>query len=218
MAERIQPQPRRFDTTRPGVLCNPYLDLFRSLPPSYRRCPQLAVDARELTSPEWLSFKSHIATTYAWAVPTDDAIATIGRHGKQVVEIGSGSGYWAWMLEQAGIQVQAFDAAPQQFTWHLVRRGTSADAARYPGHSLLLCWPPWGTSMAFDTLREYTGQTVVYIGEWMMGCADARFFALLRADFDAVDGAELPQWYMRDDRLLVFRRRGTRNLVGGHTN
>jgi len=65
--------------------------------------------------------------------------------------------------------------------------------------------------MAFDTLREYVGQTVVYIGEWMMGCADARFFALLRADFDAVDGAELPQWYMRDDRLLVFRRRGTRN-------
>ena len=72
--------------------------------------------------------------------------------------------------------------------------------------------------MAFDTLREYTGQTVVYIGEWMMGCADARFFALLSAEFDAVDGAELPQWYMRDDRLLVFRRRGTRNLVGGHTN
>lgn len=157
--------------------------------------------------PQWLSFKNAVAATYAWAVPTDDAIATIARHACQIVEIASGSGYWAWMLKQAGIHVQAFDTAPPPFTWHLVRRGTSADAARYPDHSLLLCWPPWGTSMAFETLRAYRGQTVIYIGEWMSGSADVWFFASLCDEFDVVDAAELPQWYMRDDRLLIFRRR-----------
>jgi hypothetical protein len=195
------------DAMSASALYNPYLDLFRSLPPSCHRGRHTAIDARELTMPEWLSFKSHVAATYAWAVPTDDAIATISRHARQIVEIGSGSGYWAWMLEQAGIRVQAFDAAPPRLTWHPVLPGTGTDAARYPDHTLLLCWPPWGTDMAFDALRGYSGHTVVYIGEWMLGSADARFFALLCAEFDAVDGAELPQWYMRDDRLLVFRRR-----------
>jgi hypothetical protein len=196
-----------------SALYNPYLDLFWSLPPACHRSRHTAVDARELTMPDWLSFKSDVAATYAWAVPTDDAIATIARHARQIVEIGSGSGYWAWMLEQAGIRVQAFDVASPRFTWHQVHSGTSADAARYPDHALFLCWPPWATSMAFDTLRAYRGQTVVYVGEWMLGSADARFFALLCAEFDAVDGAELPQWYMRDDCLLVFRRRGARRLA-----
>lgn len=61
--------------------------------------------------------------------------------------------------------------------------------------------------MAFNALARYRGDCCVYVGEWMGGSADERFFAALAGDFEAVGGAAIPRWYARDDRLVVFRRR-----------
>lgn len=50
-----------------------------------------------------------LSERFAWAVPTDEAILAIAELGP-IVEIGAGTGYWAWLLEQAGAEVLAFDA------------------------------------------------------------------------------------------------------------
>jgi hypothetical protein len=189
------------------LLLNPYIDLFRALPPSFRRDPSVPPSGAELLAPDWLAFKAAIARHFAWAVPTDEAIAVIRKHTCGVVEVGAGSGYWTWLMRQAGITVAAFDLAPPPFTWSEVRSGDERMVRDHPDKALLLCWPPWATGMAGGALAAYGGEHVVYVGEWMGGSADPHFFALLMSYFECIDSVAIPQWYMRDDRLMVFRRR-----------
>ncbi|MDE2628283.1 MAG: hypothetical protein KGL99_14120 [Burkholderiales bacterium] len=189
------------------ALLNPYRDFFDALPASFRRCPSVPPSAAEWLVPDWLAFKAAIARHFAWAVPTDEAIAVIGRHTKAVVEIGAGSGYWAWLMRQAGIEVAAYDTAPPPHTWSEVRRGDARALRDHTDGALLLCWPPWASAMALDALTAHAGEHVVYVGEWMGGSAEPHFFATLVSRFECIDTVAIPQWAMRDDRLMVFRRR-----------
>jgi hypothetical protein len=188
-------------------LLNPYLEFYRAMPPAFRRDLSMPVSAAELLSPEWLKLKAAIAGHFAWAVPTEDAIQTVSRYSTSVVEIGAGRGYWAWMMRQAGIAVAAFDAGSFPFTWDKVVRGDERAVLFYPDHTLFLCWPPWNSDMAYNALAWHRGDYVVYVGEWMGGCANQRFFTLLASTFEAIDLANIPQWCNRDDRLVIFKRR-----------
>jgi hypothetical protein len=188
-------------------IANPYLSYFLSLPPACRRDPLTLVDAREALFPDWLGFKNAVASTYAWAVPTEEAVLAIAQHAPRVIEVGAGSGYWAWLLAQAGVDVLAFDAQPPPQGWFPVAPGTEFEPARHPDRALLLCWPPWNTRMAQNALASHAGDTVVYIGEWLGGSAEPRFFNRLATDYEVVDFVAIPQWWMRADVLTIHRRR-----------
>jgi hypothetical protein len=189
------------------ALSNPYLDFFWTLPSSFRRDPFTPPAATELFFPEWLTLKACIAHHFSWAVPTDAAIDAIHRHANDVIEIGAGSGYWAWMMSQAGIEVAAFDINPPRFTWSPVDKGDEYVLHRHPRSTLFMCWPPWGSPMAANALERYSGKCFIYVGEWLRGNADARFFGIIEALFEPVEVIPLPQWFARDDRLLVFNRK-----------
>ena len=63
-------------------LLNPYRDAHRALganPPDGVRKPLI-----------W---------AYAWAIPSDEAIHAIAELGP-LLELGAGTGYWAWLLRQ----------------------------------------------------------------------------------------------------------------------
>lgn len=195
---------------RSAPLRNPYLLYFFSLPPSCRRDLLNPVDARELGAAEWLMFKAAVAAHFAWAVPTSDAIDAITRHTSRVIEIGCGSGYWAWLMKQRGIDVVAVDPAPPAHVWHKVSVQSHEAIAEHPDRALFLCWPPWSTTMAFETLSAYAGDLVVYVGEWMGGNADVPFFGQLSATFELIESVAIPQWVMRTDRLTIHRRHGAR--------
>lgn len=188
-------------------LSNPYLEFYRAMPAACQRDPSLPVSAAELLAPQWLQLKAAIAGHFAWAVPTEQAVLTILKYARKVVEIGAGSGYWAWMMRQAGIEVVAFDTHPAPFTWSEVAYGDERAALLYPDRALFLCWPPWNSDTACNALTFHRGDYLIYVGEWMGGCANPRFFALLTARYDAIDAVDLPQWYNRDDRLMIFRRK-----------
>lgn len=189
-------------------LLNPYLEFYRAMPAAYRRDPSVPISAAELLSPEWLALKAAIAGHFAWAVPTEEAVLTILKYSAKVVEIGAGSGYWAWMMRQAGIAVVAFDTSHAPFHWDKVAQGDERAVLFYPDHTLFLCWPPWNSDMAYNALTCHRGDYLVYVGEWMGGSANPRFFAALASIYEAIDVVNLPQWYNRDDRLMIFRRRG----------
>ena len=53
--------------------------------------------------------RSYASKEYAWAVPTNEAISAILSYGQNVLELGSGLGNWAWLLEAAGGNVVAVD-------------------------------------------------------------------------------------------------------------
>jgi len=188
-------------------LFNPYLEFHRAMPACYRRDPSVPISAAELLSPQWLYLKAAIAGHFAWAVPTDEAVRAILKCSTRVVEIGAGGGYWAWMMRQAGIEVVAFDTHHACFNWSEVAHGDERAVLSYPDHALFLCWPPWNSDMAYNALTCHGGDHLAYVGEWMGGSANPRFFALLASAYEAIDVVDIPQWYNRDDRLMIFRRR-----------
>jgi len=197
-------------------LLNPYLDFFQALPASFRRDPSVPPSTAALMAPDWQAFTASIARHFAWAVPTDEAVAVIRKHSAGVVEVGAGSGYWAWLMRQAGIDVAAFDLEPPPFTWGEVNRSDERAVQDHPEKTLLLCWPPWNTGMASRALAAYGGEHVVYVGEWMGFNAEPNFFASLLWFFEYIDAVDIPQWYMRNDRLMVFRRRRVPGAVSLH--
>lgn len=90
---------------------------------------------------------------YSWAIPSMEALDRIAALGP-VIEIGAGTGYWAYLLRALGVDVKAFDVAPPGVvgvkngwhdgaeTWTKVCQGGPERAAYEAHRTLFLCWPP----------------------------------------------------------------------------
>ena len=112
-----------------------------------------------------------IRRTYAWGVPTHEALECIAHHSPRgVVEIGAGTGYWASLIDQCGVDMLAYDERPMvdrnaplhdgfhrdspmngyhalpavgnALPFFHVLPGGADVASTHPERSLLLCWPP----------------------------------------------------------------------------
>ena len=153
---------------------------------------------------------------YAFAVPSDDALATIATWGP-IVQMGAGTGYWAWLLQRDyGVDILPYDIAPPMrgANYWFKRRefvpilpGTPETLSQHPDRTLFLCWPPM-SDMAESCLQHYPGRTVIYIGEGDGGCtADDAFFARLEAEWDEVVDLAIPQWEYIHDALTVYQRK-----------
>ena len=115
-----------------------------------------------------------LAQHYAYVFPSDSALTMLAGLGP-LVEIGAGTGYWAYRLRSFGVDIVAFDQAPldgertnryhpRTRPWTRVEQG---DQTVLPGHAdraLFLCWPPLFSSLG-DCLTYYRGDTLAYIGD-----------------------------------------------------
>jgi hypothetical protein len=179
----------------PVPLLNPYLDLYLEL------CTQPA----ELQ----LALRKKLIWAFSWAIPSQNAILEIARLGDSVVEIGAGTGYWAWLLGQAGCKVAAFDAEPRQRPhWTPIQSSSTSVFENYGSSTLLLCWPPWNDPMAEHALARHRGQYLVYVGESEGGrTANAEFFRQLQESMILEKEIQIPTWPGFFDRVMIFRRR-----------
>lgn len=166
--------------------------------------------------------RSSLVKQFAWAIPSDQTLAWIRKRllGREVVEIGAGRGYWAWMLEQVGIPVTAYDEKllglgeeigyfkdAGEHTYHEILRGGPEKAALHPDKVLFLCWPPYDDDMAVNCLRAYQGDTLMFEGEGEGGCtANDAFFTELAVNWVEVDQHYPTQWSGIHDFLTIYRR------------
>lgn len=108
---------------------------------------------------------------------------------KSVCEIGAGTGWLSYNLQQRGIDIIPVDYRPgndsdfgfKKFhTDVLMENGINYLENNCPD-VILLSWPDYDTSFASDILNTLKkGQTLIYIGENEGGCTgDDNFFALL---------------------------------------
>lgn len=180
---------------------NPLWEVVRHLPLDPHMRPfgdsrhAIEVDGHPYVGRRSLVGRIQLSKTYAWAIPTPGDIAWIKSQldGRSVVEIGAGTGYWAWQLSQAQIDVHAYDIEPggNHFCgptgYHPVLQGGHEAAACYPTRALMLCWPPYGSPMAANALKAYAGDLVISIGEPDGGCTgDDEYFALLGKEFEEI--------------------------------
>ena len=178
---------------------NPYLEKFN------------CINHKDFYSYE---LRSSMVKEFAWAVPNNDAIEAIQALNKDIIEIGSGSGYWAQVLNEAGRNVIAFDAhiGGYEFTekWFAVKEGSIENIKDHADKALMLCWPNYDESFAFDAAVEYLengGDTLIYIGEGHYGCtANDDFHNLMCKEFNVTTIA-IPQWSGIHDYLNICTRK-----------
>ena len=123
--------------------------------------------------------RQRLVRRYAYGIPNDEAfrlIASVSPRG--VVELGAGTGYWARLLHERGVDVVAYDRWPpgsgaNQFVdddvqWFPVREGDERAVARHPERTLLLVWPTWNETWPADAVAAFHaagGATLVFVGE-----------------------------------------------------
>jgi hypothetical protein len=166
---------------------------------------------------------------YACAVPTGEALLTLSRFAP-LIEIGAGTGYWAWMLRQVGTDIIAYDQWPPQVDsddnrfhvrakcWTEVLQDDERAIDRHPERNLFLCWPPPSSPMAFQALERYRRDTFIFVGEApragsVNSSGDSSFVQLLDAQWSCVQTVALPNWELCWDQLHVFRRNTTGTII-----
>src|SRR5258708_22788797 len=201
---------------RETQISNPYLDEVRKFPRN-----ELEWEYRHIWKPEpypWRGdnfpeengkriTRDDLCGKYAWSIPDPASLQFVAQAlWAKALEIGAGTGYYAHLLSQMGVDMLCFDLHPPQHTrpkhWHRprndnhngllgitrevfydVRGGGPLIAAKHPDRALFLCWPPYEDEMAYHTLQAYQGQRLVYIGEGEGGCtADTPSFPLLASE------------------------------------
>lgn len=182
-------------------------------------------DGRLRFDDDTLMKRDDMVVKYSWTVPTSEALDFIVRHlaGRSVVDFGAGTGYWAYLLSQLGVYVECYDKYPvldAENGYHVLGKGavqwhpvTQADVEELldPSHAeqvLFLSWPPYDDSMAHDALKNFAGDTVIYVGEGREGCTgDAAFHELLSLEWSLVDVFLPVQWEGLHDEIYVYERR-----------
>jgi hypothetical protein len=115
-----------------------------------------------------------LAQRYSYVFPDDRSLAALARLGP-LIEMGAGTGYWAYRLRALGVDIVAFDQAPPDGarpnryhattpTWTEVVAGDHSILTRYSDRALLLCWPPLFSSLG-ESLTYYSGNTLAVIGD-----------------------------------------------------
>jgi len=206
---------------------NPYWDIVRRLPCDTNtmwsgRTRVEPYVARAGVNAGYLMTRDRLTKSYAWSIPSPQDIAWIAAllDGRGVIEIGAGTGYWAWQLSQANVDVLAYDSAPFGNQWctntqyHPVHEGGPEKAAGTPDRALFLCWPPYDDPMAVATLRAYAGDLLIYAGEGAGGCTgDDEFHGLLAADWTEIGDSPGHVTFSGIHCHLTAYRRGARKAA-----
>lgn len=156
--------------------------------------------------------REDMVKSYAWAIPSTRVIYALAKLSP-IIEVGAGTGYWAWMLRQAGADVLATDKpepeqidATKRWTDVVSVDGVEA-AAQHPDRTLFICWPTYDDAWSDRALAAYRGSRLIYIGEGHGGCtATDAFHDMLDAQWTEVADYDIPQWQGIHDRVRVYRR------------
>ena len=96
--------------------------------------------------------RNDLASQYAWAVPTPEALQIIAKY-QPLIEMGAGTGYWAYLLQQIGVDIEAYDIFPYsnrwcKRKWFNIKMGVPK-ILRWQSYkkNLFLCWPPYAEGL-----------------------------------------------------------------------
>ena len=204
------------DQAVPDGVDNPFWELIRRMPwvndsPWRGTTPYGYADGLGLR-------RDNFTRLYAWSIPTPGDIAWIANllDGRGVVEVGAGTGYWAWQLTQAGVDVVAYEPnepADNEYVavtepYVTLLRDDASATGKHPDRALFLSWPSYGGAWAEQALAAYRGDLFVYVGESDGGCcADDGFFRLLDAEWQEIGTSpHHASWWGINCNLVAYRR------------
>lgn len=167
---------------------------------------------------ESMPLRKDLASRFSWTITDPATVAFVAAHADAgLIDPMAGTGWWAHVLAEYGVDTVCFDAAPGTSNYHkdealhvpVTRMDAAAAVAQHHGgRTLLLSWPPYDTADGVNALRAYRGDRVVFIGETDGGCCgDDDLFAELAAHWALVAEHTPVQWDGLHDVVNVFDRK-----------
>jgi hypothetical protein len=163
--------------------------------------------------------RTRLVRKYCWGVPDPDTVAFVAKHAQGgLVDPIAGTGYWAYLLAQVGVDVVCYDLNPGTTLltngWHgedlyaeVCAKDCAEAVALHPDRTLFLSWPPHGQDVGARALLAYEGKRVVYIGDARGGeTGDDQMHLILETDWTEVDSRLPVQWWGQHDRVTVYER------------
>jgi hypothetical protein len=140
--------------------------------------------------------------------------------GKPVIEIGSGNGYWAFMLRRMGVDVQAVDNVESEWRTTWIEDTIVADGVAYlkkqksgKDAALLMVYPVARSGFTDSILQFYKGDVVCVAGtqnrSGYTGFKDITIDEYVKekmGGFEKTVQIPLPSFAGKDDALFVFEK------------
>lgn len=158
------------------------------------------------------SKRRELINKYSFAIPDDFAIQKLVEYSP-VIEIGSGIGYWAHLVNNSGGKVLCYDddsweLSKKQKTYTKIYPMSELNKDDFSVSSLFICWPPMD-EMAEIYLQMYlenNGKTLIYVGEFGGCTGNDKFFELIQDNFELELRHEIPRWKCINDRFYIYTR------------
>ena len=163
---------------------------------------------------------------FGCAVPSYEGLEVIRQvaaAGKKrdVIEIGSGNGYWTYMLRRQGMEVKAVDNLQSEYRTLWISDTIVKDGEKFLKDEnggmdavLLLVYPVVGAGFTAKVLDAYEGDTICIAGtqnrNGYTAFRDRRideYMEAERPEFEKTVQVALPSFAGKDEALFVFERR-----------
>ncbi|KIW53659.1 hypothetical protein PV05_09207 [Exophiala xenobiotica] len=159
---------------------------------------------------------------FGCVVPSYESLQIINKlaAGRNVLDMGSGNGYWTFMLRRLGVNVVAVDSGQSRWRTTWIADTVATDGVQYlrkrsgcPDHMLLLVYPIVGGDFTRKVLDAFTGNVIVVAGtqngNGYTGFKDMmvdEYMAREKPSWEKVAQVPLPSFAGKDDALFAFRR------------
>ena len=140
---------------------------------------------------------------------------------REVIEIGSGNGYWTYMLRRQGVEVKAVDNLQSEYRTLWIGDTVVKDGAKFLNDQnggmdavLLLVYPVVGAGFTAKVVEAYKGDTICVAGTQNRNGYTAfrdrtidEYMEAEKPEFEKIIQLALPSFAGKDEALFVFERR-----------
>lgn len=208
---------------------NPYLDFWAWSCRSLEWCGPCASSERRHTSHHVLPIFMH---HFGCAAPSHEGLEILRllADGRAVADVGSGNGYWTFMLRRYGLTVHPVDNMQSEWRVNWVSDTAVSDGVRWLGRHgggrdmlLLLVYPVVGGGVhggaegdfTRNLVDAYEGDTLAVVGTQngngytgFKGMTMDQFMEREHPAWTKVVQIPLPSFACKDEALYVFQRGG----------
>ena len=159
---------------------------------------------------------------FGCVVPSYEALSIIAQTAitRNVVEIGSGNGYWTYMLRRLSVKVTAVDNIQSEYRTLWIGDTIPTDGEKYLDEVkgakdavLLLVYPIVGQDFTSRILNAYKGNTICIAGTQNRNGYTAfrdrtveEYMAAEKPEFRKYVQVALPSFAGKDEALFVFKK------------
>ena len=164
------------------------------------------------------AMRDDYTSKYGFPIITDQAIQWIAEqtNNAPMIEIGAGNGYLSKEMRERGIDVIPTD--PSEVDQNHYRLGRIEHVPiekidgiqaleKYPEHSAIWSWPE-PEQYVKDTMQQFSGKHLVYIGEYGDGCTGPQqdLYITLEGDYRENGRCYIPSYPGNHDNIYVMER------------